>query len=178
MSNQELLAQLKEKRSNLQMFESIQEISVFAGTVMGIFCAGMWLGSFFPKADARQASQLGIGYSMLVAGAAWSMHNLTTKRLDDNWEEMTRVKQEISKENIARTCPNCKYFNKETKAFLGCAVNPSMPPNCSDFEPVNQVEFQDESGLNVSVYNCSEAEVEEIKTLVNQVFNSEALPSP
>ena len=172
MSNSKTLAQLKEKRNNLQVLESAQEIAVFSGTLVGIFCAGVWLGSFVPRLDARRVAQTGIGVTMTLVGAAWFGHNQTTKKLDQNWEEITQLKQEMSKVNNSRKCAKCKYFNKANELLLGCAVNPSMPANCPDFEDKNQVSFQDPSGLNVVAENCSVSEIEEIQQIVYRVFNS------
>ena len=110
---------------------------------------------------------------MTLVGAAWLGHNQTTKKLDQNWEEITQLKHEVSKANNSRKCAKCKYFNKANKSLLGCAVNPSMPANCPDFdEDKTQVIFQDPSGLNVVVENCSVSEIEEIQQIVYRVFNS------
>lgn len=175
MSNSKALAQLKEKRNNLQVLESAQEIAVFSGTLVGILCAGVWLGSFAPKLDARQIAQTGIGFTMTLVGAAWLGHNSTTKKLDENWEEITEAKKPKP------TCNGCQY--RSSSEALRCAIHPiEQPNNCLDrrslFDSPNEFKFQDASGLNVVVQNCSESEIEEIKEIVHRVFNSEALPSP
>ena len=169
MSVSKELTQLEEKRSNLQMLESVQEIAVFSGTLAGIFCAGVWLGSFVPKLDAREVAQLGIGTTMTLVGAALLGHNSTSKKLNKNWEEITEAKKPKP------TCNGCVY--KPNSGALKCAVHPiEQPENCPDkrslFDSTNQVSFQDASGLNVVVCDCSESEVEEIKTIVHKVFNS------
>ena len=169
MSVSKELTQLEEKRSNLQMFESVQEIAVFSGTLAGIFCAGVWLGSFVPKLDAREVAQVGIGTTMTLVGAAWLGHNLTRKKLNQNWEEITEAKKP------KLNCNGCFYpSNSEA---LKCAVHPIEQSNdCPDrrsfFDSPNKVSFQDSSGLNVTVVNGSESEVEEIKSIVNKIFNS------
>ena len=172
MSNPEILAQLREKRSSLQILESFQEIAGVSSALVGILCGGIWFGSFIPGLDTRQVAQAGIGLNMTLVGAAWLGRNSAAKKLDKNWEEMTRVKQEISKINKTRKCVNCKYFSQENESILGCAVNPLMPLNCLDFEARSQVSFQDASGLNVVMHDCSESEIKQIKEIVNRVFNS------
>ena len=162
---------LNEKRHDLQVLESAQEIAAFSSVLIGVLFVGMWLGSFVPRLNARQVAQAGIGLNLILVGAAWLGRNSTAKKLDQNWEEITQLKQEISEVNNSRKCARCKYFSKADELFLGCAVNPSMPANCPDFEDKNQVSFQDSSGLNVVVEDCSASEVEEIKAIVHKVFN-------
>ena len=169
MSNSKLLAQLEEKRNNLQELENAQEIAVFSGTLVGILCAGVWLGSFVPRLDARRVAQTGIGFTMTLVGAAWLGHNSTAKKLNENWEEIAEVKKPKS------NCNGCIY--KSYSGALNCAVHPiEQPKNCPDkrdlFDSPDTVTFQDASGLNVEVHNCSSEEVGEIKAIVHKVFNS------
>ena len=169
MSHSKILAQLEEKRNNLQVLENAQEIAVFSGTLVGILCAGVWLGSFVPRLDARRVAQTGIGFTMTLVGAAWLGHNSTTKKLNENWEEIAEAKKPKS------NCNGCIY--KSDSGALNCAVHPvEQLENCPDkrdlFDSSNKVSFQDASGLNVVVHDCSEPEVEEIKAIVHKVFNS------
>lgn len=169
MSVSKELTQLEEKRSNLQMFESAQDITVFSGTLAGIFCAGVWFGSFVSRLEAREVAQVGIGTTMTLVGAAWLGHNFTRKKLNKNWEEITEAKKPKP------TCDGCFY--QSNFEALKCAVHPiEQPEDCPDkrslFDSTNQVSFQDASGLNVVICDCSESEVEEIKAIVHKVFNS------
>lgn len=169
MSNFEKITQLSEERNKLQVLESAQEIAVFSGTLTAILCAGVWLGSFVPKLEARRVAQTGIGFTMTLVGAAWLGHNSTTKKLDKNWEEIAEAKKPKP------TCNGCVY--RSNSEALRCAVHPiEQPSNCPDrrslFDSNNQVKFQDSSGLNVVVEGCDAEEIEEIKAIVNRVFSS------
>lgn len=170
-------AQLRQKRSDLQTKSCLAEIATTGLAVTMLLATGAWMGSIADK-NATRTSLLVLGGSMLAASVTTFSHNRIAKKLDRNWEDLQQAKREASKANNTRKCASCKYFNKESELLLGCAVNPSMPINCSDFENKNQVNFQDSSGLNVVVEGCDAEEVEEIKAIVNKVFSSEALPSP
>ena len=169
MSHSKILAQLKEKRSNLQIIESAQEIAAFSSALVGVLCAGVWLGSFVSSLDARQVAQTGIGLNMTLVGAAWLGRNSTAKKLDKNWEEITEAKKP------KLTCNGCQY--RSNSEALRCAIHPiDQPNNCSDrrslFDSPNKVSFQNASGLNVVIHDCSESEIKEIKEIVNRVFSS------
>lgn len=174
MSISKELAELREKRGSLQMLAGAQEIAVFSGALTSILCAGVWLGSFVPKLDAREVAQIGIGTTLTLIGGAWLGHNLTKKELNKNWERITAAKNSQTKQ-LKLNCNGCSC--RSGSPYLKCAVHPiEQPENCPDRRDLsvssNVVKFQDASGLKVVVQDCSEAEVEEIRAVVSRVFNS------
>lgn len=166
------LEQLRDKRTNLQMLQSGLEIGVAGAATIGVVSVGVWLGSFVSKMPARIIAQSFFGLNLTLVGGGWMAHQFTNRKLNKNWDDIEDLKHEIQANGVTKRCPRCKFYNPNSTVHLGCAVNPDMPADCSDFESNQVFEFQDSSGINVVVEGCEESEIEDIKQIVHRVFNS------